>query len=85
MSPIGNIDRMIATIIDDKDARFSNGYVLENHVNFISGPESKLNDLLEFITTRKFNNLINSFCHTNQVSSNDLKTIFELLSSFKNE
>ena len=85
MSPIGNIDRMIATIIDDKDERFSNGYVLENHVNFISGPESKLNDLLEFITSRKFNNLINSFCHTNQVSSNDLKTIFELLSSLKNE
>lgn len=85
MSPIGNINRMIATIVNDKDKRFSNGYVLENHVNFITGPDSKLKDLLEFITTREFNNLINSFCHTNQVSSNDLKTIFELLSSFKND
>lgn len=85
MSPIGNIDRMIATIIDNKDRRFSNGYVLENHVNFISGSESKLKDLLEFITTREFNDLINAFCHTNQVSSNDLKTIFELLSSFYND
>ena len=85
MSPIGNIDRMIATIIDNKDKRFSNGYVLENHVNFISGTESKLKALLKFITSREFNNLINSFCHTNQVSSNDLKTIFELLSSYNNE
>ncbi len=85
MSPIGNIDRMIATIIDNKDERFSNGYVLENHVNFISGSESKLKDLLEFITTREFNDLINAFCHTNQVSSNDLKTIFELLSTFYND
>jgi hypothetical protein len=58
---------------------------LENHVNFISGTESKLKDLLKFITSREFNNLINSFCHTNQVSSNDLKTIFELLSIYNNE
>lgn len=85
MSPIGNNDRMIATIIDNKDKRFSKGYVLENHVNFISGTESKLKSLLKFITSREFNKLINSFCHTNQVSSNDLKTIFELLSSYNNE
>ncbi len=84
MSPIGNRDRMIATIIDSEDNRFTNGYVLENHVNYIIGNDSGLDDLLDFITSREFNNLINSFCHTNQVSSNDLKTIFELLSIINN-
>jgi hypothetical protein len=85
MSPIGNVDRMVASIIDINDERFSNGYVLENHVNFISGPNQYLNDLFQFITTPRFNKLINSFCHTNQVSSNDLMTIFELLEGYSHE
>lgn len=85
MSPIGNVDRMVASIIDTTDERFKNGYVIENHVNFISGPEEYLEDLLQFITSRNFNTLINSFCHTNQVSSNDLMTIFELLKNYKND
>ena len=85
MSPIGNIERMIATIINPQDDRFIEGYVLENHVNFISGSLDLLTELLIFITCKNFNDLINSFCHTNQVSSNDLIIIFELLQNANNE
>lgn len=85
MSPIGNEKRMIAAIIDKEDYRFNKGYALENHVNFIRGPIEHMEHLLSFITSRRFNTLINSFCHTNQVSSNDLITIFELLISYNND
>lgn len=85
MSPIGNEKRMIASIIDPDEERFRNGYVIENHVNFISCPVSYIDKLLVFITSKRFNDLLNSFCHTNQVSTNDLLTIFELLKGNNNE
>lgn len=85
MSPIGNNQRMIAAIIENTDPRFIDGFVIENHVNIINGPKKKLNTILKFITSLKFNILINSFCHTNQVSSNDMNSIFELLKASKND
>lgn len=85
MSPIGNKQRIVAFMIDPNDKRFSNGYVIENHVNFIDASPSILKKLLSFMISKEFNSLINSFCHTNQVSTNDLVTIFELLKGASND
>lgn len=83
MSPIGNDKRMIATIIDTD---IIPEYVLENHVNYIkhiNNDSQKNREMLQFITNKDFNLLIDNFCQTNQVSSNDLYTIFEALVSLR--
>ncbi|UKJ44674.1 class I SAM-dependent DNA methyltransferase [Lysinibacillus sp. ACHW1.5] len=84
MSPIGNEIRMIATIISTDDIP---EYVLENHVNFIKHENydmRKIQMMLQFITSEDFETMIDIFCQTNQVSSNDLFTIFEVLMSLRN-
>lgn len=83
MSPIGNEQRMIATIID---ITVYPEYVLENHVNYIkhiNNDSNKLHEMLQFITSEEFDILINTFCQTNQVSSNDLFAIFEILNELR--
>ncbi|HEY8889340.1 MAG TPA: N-6 DNA methylase [Clostridium sp.] len=86
MSPIGNEKRMIAAIIDPNEIK---EYVVENHVNIIECEnKSYLNDILRLISSSDFNILIDAFCHTNQVSTNELKIIFEILqkmSKMKND
>ncbi|AKE15348.1 HsdM family class I SAM-dependent methyltransferase [Bacillus cereus] len=83
MSPIGNSQRMIASIIDSEEIPV---FVLENHINFIQHKDNnskKLHDMLNFIVSNEFNVLLDSFCQTNQVSTNDILTIFEALNSLK--
>lgn len=81
MSPIGNAQRMVATVIDTNEIP---EYILENHINYISHKNNdiqKTAKMLKFITNSGFNQLINNFCQTNQVSSNDMWSIFETLRS----
>ncbi|MBU6113708.1 N-6 DNA methylase [Mammaliicoccus lentus] len=84
MSPIGNEQRMIARVIDKDKIPV---YAIENHVNSINcvnWSKKDLDELLEFITSKDFNILINAFCHTNQISTNEMKIIFETLINVKN-
>lgn len=84
MSPIGNEKRMIASIINTD---YIPEYVLENHVNYIKHKNydlRKIQMMLQFITSDDFEIMIDNFCQTNQVSSNDLFTIFEVLMSLRN-
>lgn len=79
MSPIGNESRMVAAIIDNTETPF---YVVENHVNIIKHKENdliKTKRMLSFLLSDDFNLILDSFCQTNQVSTNDLLTIFESL------
>ncbi|MFW6008524.1 MAG: hypothetical protein ACOCP8_04585 [archaeon] len=81
MSPIGNKERMIASIIDPEHF---GPYVVENHVNILtSNNKDFLNEVFKLITSRNFNTLINAFCHTNQISNNELKMAFEVLQRMK--
>lgn len=78
MSPIGNEQRMISYIINPNNE--GDEYVVENHVNIITCRDSeRLEEIRTFITSTYFNILINSFCQTNQVSTNELSTIFRIL------
>lgn len=82
MSPIGNSERMVASMIDGK--KFQQ-YVVENHVNIVDAKDKALlSKTLQFITSKEFNTVINAFCHTNQVSTNELKILFNLLPRIKN-
>ncbi|MDD5085599.1 MAG: N-6 DNA methylase [Candidatus Omnitrophica bacterium] len=82
MSPIGNSRRMIAAMMHNGVAK---EYVVENHVNIITNNNGKkeLNQVMGFLMSKDFNTLINAICHTNQVSTNELKILFELLQRIK--
>lgn len=83
MSPIGNEQRMVAAIINDLNERVP--YVVENHVNIITCEDTSiLKQIKEFLTSQTFNILINVFCQTNQVSTNELKIIFDILIKIRN-
>ena len=84
MSPIGNEQRMVASIINQHNENIY--YVIENHVNSITCSNADILPIVkEFLTSETFNILINVFCQTNQVSTNELKIIFEILIKIRNE
>lgn len=77
MSPINYENRFMGTIINtDKISH----YVVENHVNIINAINmEELSKAYEVLISSEFNTAINIFCHTNQLSINDVKTIIEVV------
>lgn len=78
MAPIDYERRFMGAIINDNTV---SSWILENHINYIDGLNtSELEKLFEILNSEAFNSIINVFSHTNQLSSNDLYTILEILS-----
>ncbi len=82
MAPIDYKKRFMGALIDSSIAQ--EGWIMENHINYIDGlNEEELFELFDVLNSKQFNSLINFFSHTNQLSSNDMYTIFEVVSHFK--
>ena len=76
MSPMDYKKRFMGAIIDSNKIK---EYVVENHVNILSMENiEELKMLYNILNTKIANTVINIFCHTNQISTNDLRTIFEV-------
>lgn len=76
MSPMDYKKRFMGAIIDSNKIK---KYVVENHVNILSMENiDELKILYNILNTEIANTVINIFCHTNQISTNDLRTIFEV-------
>lgn len=76
MSPMDYEKRFMGAIIDSNKIK---RYVVENHVNILSMENiDDLKTLYNILNTEIANTVINIFCHTNQISTNDLRTIFEV-------
>lgn len=83
MSPIDYEKRFMSTIIEKNSIK---GWILENHVNYITCDDIEvLIELQEILLTQEFNKIINIFCHTNQVSSNDILIILEIIANITKE
>lgn len=80
MSPMENKKRFIGAIINPDEI---GSYVVENHVNIISGNEELLDKMYIFLNSEDFNEVLKMFCRTNQVSVSDINIIFEILKKFR--
>ena len=77
MSPINYKNRFMGTIINTEQM---SEYVVENHVNIINAKNNEeLYKAYNILMSDEFNIAINIFCHTNQLSINDVKTILEVV------
>lgn len=80
MSPMENPRRFVGAIIEPEE---TGEYVVENHVNIVSGNEEHLERMYRFLDSEKFNEALKMFCRTNQVSVSDIHIVFEILTKLR--